>query len=254
MRVWSWNVNGLRAVAGRNQLPWTQCPQAEVWCLQEVKARPDQLGTLAAPEGWHAEWHPAQRPGYSGVAMLSRQRPDEVITGLGDPAYDGEGRVLGMRFGELLVLSAYFPNSQEGGKRLAYKLGFCAALEGFVAGQRARGRELLLMGDYNIAHRAIDLARPKENEKNAGYLPEERAWLERWLGALGYRDVFRERQGETPGLYTWWTAWGGARARNIGWRIDYGTLSPGLAARVADAAIHPAILGSDHCPVSIDLR
>jgi exodeoxyribonuclease-3 len=171
---------------------------------------------------------------------------------MGDARFDDEGRVLAVRFGTLVAISAYFPNSREGGARLDYKLAFCAAMETYLAQWRGQGCGVVLLGDYNIAHQPIDLARPKENEKNAGYLPEERAWMGRYLG-LGYRDVFRERHPDLTGAYTWWTNWAKARERNIGWRIDYATISPDLASRVRDAAIHPQILGSDHCPVSVTL-
>jgi exodeoxyribonuclease-3 len=253
MRVTSWNVNGIRAVTKKGILPWDAVPDADVVALQEVRARPDQIGELAEPDGWHASWFPAVKPGYSGTALVSRDHPDEVVEGLGDERFDGEGRVITARFGTLAVVSAYFPNSQEAGARLDYKLAFCTALEGHLAHWRGRGCETLLMGDYNIAHQPIDLARPAENEANPGYLPGERAWFGRYL-SLGYRDVFRERHPDGKGLYTWWTMRGGARARNVGWRIDYATVSPGLADRVAAAAIHPEVMGSDHCPVSIDLR
>ena len=252
MKCYSWNVNGIRSVAKKQCLPWSILPGAEVICLQETKAQEHQIPELAKPDGWHSAWHSAEKPGYSSVAILSRAKPDEVISGLGDPEYDREGRVLAVRFGTLVIISAYFPNSQELGKRLDYKLGFCARLETMMAEQRVAGRQILLMGDYNIAHQPIDLARPKENEKNAGYLPGERAWFDRHL-TLGYRDVFRERHPDLTGAYTWWTNWGGARARNIGWRIDYGTVTPDLANRVTDAAIYPLIMGSDHCPVSVTL-
>lgn len=254
MRIYSWNVNGIRAVAGKGLLPWSVLPQAEVICLQETKAKPGQLDKcVVEPDGWHAFWHSAERPGYSSVAILSRARPDEVVAGLGDQRFDSEGRVLAARFGTLVVISAYFPNSQELGARLDYKLGFCAAMERSLAAWRERGCETVLMGDYNIAHQPIDLARPAENEKCPGYLPEERAWFTRYL-SLGYRDVFRERHPKTTQAYSWWSYRGGARARNVGWRIDYGTTSPALAARVADAAIHPDLAGSDHCPVSLLLK
>ena len=252
MKCYSWNINGIRSVAKKNLLPWTTLPGAEVICLQETKAQEHQIPELAKPDGWHSAWHSAEKPGYSSVAILTRDRPDEIIVGLGNPEYDREGRVLAVRFGTLVIVSAYFPNSQELGKRLGYKLGFCARLEVYLAELRAAGRQVLLLGDYNIAHQPIDLARPKENEKNAGYLPDERAWMARFLG-LGHRDVFRERYPTATGAYTWWTNWGGARARNIGWRIDYATVTPDLVDRVADTQIHPQILGSDHCPVSIDL-
>jgi len=252
MRCCSWNVNGIRAVHRKNLLPWDVI-EADVIGLQETKAQPDQLDPdVREPDGWHAFWHSAEKPGYSGTALICRDQPDEVREGLGDHDYDVEGRVIAARFGTLVVISAYFPNSRDGGARLAYKLGFCAAMERYLAAWRKKGYETLLLGDYNIAHNPIDLARPKENEENAGYLPEERAWFTRYL-KLGYRDVFRERNPELAEAYTWWTARGGARARNVGWRIDYGTVSPGLADRVTDTAIHPDIMGSDHCPVSVAL-
>lgn len=249
----SWNVNGIRAVARKGLLPWEVVPGADIVAVQEIKATVDALGELAEPPGWHAAWHSAEKPGYSGTALFSRRAPDEVVAGMGDEAYDREGRVLTARFGGLAVISAYFPNSQEAGARLAYKLGFCAALERHLAHWRSRGCETLLLGDYNIAHQPIDLAHPDANVGNPGYLPEERAWFSRYLG-LGYRDVFRERHPGKAGAYTWWTYRTGARARNIGWRIDYATVSPGLAERVCDAAIHPDVAGSDHCPVSVRLR
>lgn len=253
MKCYSWNVNGIRSVAKKDLLPWKVLPGAEVICLQETKAQPQQIPELTNPDGWHGAWHSAEKPGYSSVAILSRDQPDEIIAGLGDPEYDREGRVLAVRFGSLVIISAYFPNSQELGKRITYKLGFCAALEAYLAGFRKAGRHVLLMGDYNIAHQPIDLARPKDNEKNAGYLPAEREWIARHL-TLGYRDVFRECNPELAGAYTWWTNWGGARARNVGWRIDYSTVTPDLVSRVTEVAHHPHILGSDHCPISIDLQ
>lgn len=253
MRCYSWNVNGIRSVARKNLLPWDVCPGADVIGLQETKALSTQLEPeLRDPAGWYSFWHSAQKPGYSGVAIISRVKPDEVVEGIQDARFDCEGRVLAARFGELVVISAYFPNSRDAGARLDYKLAFCAVMETYLAGWRARGCETLLLGDYNIAHQPIDLARPKQNEKNAGYLPEERAWMARYLG-LGYRDVFRERNPELAGAYTWWTNWANARGKNIGWRIDYGTVSPALAARVKDATIHPDVMGSDHCPVAVEL-
>lgn len=253
MRLYSWNVNGLRAVARKGIVPWTVLEGADVIALQETKCKPSQLtNELFAPVGWYSFWHSAERPGYSGVAMFSRSKPDEIVEGVGDSRFDCEGRVLSLRFGDLVAVGAYFPNSQEAGARLAYKLAFCAAMEEHLARWRARGAEPVLLGDYNIAHQPIDLARPKENEESPGYLPEERAWFTRYLG-LGYRDVFRERNPDRPGLYSWWTMRTFARERNVGWRIDYATVSAPLASRVRGAEIHPQILGSDHCPVSIDL-
>jgi exodeoxyribonuclease III len=251
MRCFSWNVNGIRAVQRKNLLPWDVIPSAEVIALQETKVQADQLDPdVREPDDWHAFWHGACKPGYSGTALLCRDQPDEVIEGMGDGDYDCEGRVISARFGTLVVISAYFPNSRDGGARLSYKLGFCAGMERFLANWRLKGCETLLLGDYNIAHQPIDLARPKENEKNAGYLPEERAWFGRYL-QLGYRDIFRERYPDKASAYTWWAMRTNARARNVGWRIDYGTVSPGLADRVVDTTIHHDIHGSDHCPVGV---
>jgi len=253
LRCAAWNVNGIRAVERKNLLPWDVLGDHDVLCLQEVKARPDQLRpSTAEPEGWYSHWNPAQRPGYSGVAIMSREQPDEVHLGMGQEELDCEGRVLSVRFGELVIISAYFPNAQEAGERFAYKLAFCKQMERFLASWHKQGYQTLLMGDYNIAHRPIDLARPDDNQGNPGYLPEERDWFGRYL-ELGYRDVFRERNPELAEAYTWWSYRTRARERNIGWRIDYGTVSPALIDRVSDAAIHPEIMGSDHCPVSVAL-
>jgi exodeoxyribonuclease-3 len=253
MLCYSWNVNGLRAVARKGQLPWDVLPNAEVIALQEIKAQVHQLPReVAEPAGWHAFWHSAERPGYSGVGLLCRGKPDEIVAGIGDARFDGEGRVLAARFGNLAVISAYFPNSRDLGARLAFKLAFCARLEEYLQSWRNRDCETLLLGDYNVAHQPIDLARPKENEHNAGYLPEERAWMTRYLG-LGHHDVFRERNPELAEAYSWWSNWGHARERNVGWRIDYATVSPALRPRVKGAGIHAEVMGSDHCPVSIRL-
>jgi exodeoxyribonuclease III len=253
MRCTTWNVNGIRSVAKKNLLPWDMLPTSDVICLQETKAKIEQLPPeLAEPTGWHACWHSAEKPGYSSVAIISKIKPDEIRVGIGDEQFDSEGRVLAIRIGTVAIVSAYFPNSRDAGARLDYKLAFCHQMEKYLNQWKKDGCEVLLMGDYNIAHQPIDLARPKENEKNAGYLPEERAWMTRYL-SLGYRDVFRERNPELSGAYTWWTNWGGARARNVGWRIDYGCTSPKLGDRVSETLIHPDIMGSDHCPVTVEL-
>lgn len=254
MKFVSWNVNGLRALARKEQLPWDVLPDVDVYGLQETKAHPGQLPPeLAEPGGLHAFWHPARKKGYSGTAIFTRRAPDEVIEGLGVKKYDEEGRVLSVRFGDCVITSAYFPNSQEEGRRLDYKLGFCRAMERFLKRQLEAGHQTVVMGDYNIAHRPIDLARPRQNEKNPGYLPEERAWMERYLERLGYRDPFRERHPDLEGAYTWWSFRSGARARNVGWRIDYSTVSPDLVERLGEVGHHPEITGSDHCPIFLEL-
>ena len=254
MKMVSWNVNGIRAVARKELLPWTQMPDVDVFALQETKGRREQVAPeVAEPDGFNSWWFSAKKPGYSGVAIYARDEPDEIIEGIGDDQFDDEGRVITAVFGPVAVISAYFPNSQDAGKRVDYKVAFCSAMEGFLARLRGDGLETVLLGDYNIAHQPIDLARPKDNEGNAGYLPQERAWMTRYLDDLGYHDCFREDNPDLAGAYTWWTYRGGARARNVGWRIDYATVSPDLRDQVQDCAIHDDIMGSDHCPVSIDI-
>ena len=251
---YGWNVNGIRAVARKGLLPWQQLPRADIFCLQETKAHVEQLDPeVGEPTGWHAYYSCSQRRGYSGVAIISRERPDEIVEGLGVKKLDQEGRVLRARFGNLLVVSAYFPKSQPEGPRLEYKLAFCKGILRFLRKQVDTGLDVLLMGDYNIAHEPIDLARPKENSGNPGFLPEERSWMTRFLNS-GFHDVFRERNPTLAGAYSWWSYRFGVREKNIGWRIDYATVNTALVGRVAAAAIHPRITGSDHCPISVRLK
>ncbi len=254
MRCATWNVNGIRAVLRKEAAPWAAVDDCDVVCIQETKAHPDQLGEDALrPEGWHSYWHSAEKKGYSGVAIYTRKEPDEVITGLGEEEFDREGRVLAVRFDERVFISAYFPSSQDKGKRRDYKLGFCEAMERYLARLTSDGKKVLLTGDYNIAHTAIDLARPKQNEKNPGYLPEERAWFSRFVD-LGYVDLFRALYPDATDAYSWWSYRANARAKNIGWRIDYVASCPELAKDLVEVRHHPDVLGSDHCPVSVDLR
>lgn len=253
MRVVSWNVNGIRAVERKDELPWKHFADADVICLQETKAHHEQVNpATVTPPGWHSWWHSADKRGYSGTAIYAKSEPDEIILGIGDDEFDCEGRVISALYDDLLITSAYFPNAQEAGKRIAYKLAFCARMEDFLREWTDQGVKTCLMGDYNIAHETIDLARPNDNHGNPGFLPQEREWMSRYLG-LGYHDVFREMNPDLEGAYTWWTYRGGARTRNVGWRIDYATVDPALRSAVRETAIHPKVMGSDHCPVSIDL-
>ena len=255
MRIVSWNVNGLRACAKKGFLEFLESSGADVVGIQEVRAFPDQLETaVRRPPGWHVFFAPAERAGYSGVALYSRAEPDDVETRLGDPRFDAEGRFVLVRFGRLRIASVYFPKGSGRGRdnsRVPYKLAFYEAV--FERIQRLkRAGPVLVMGDYNTAHRPIDLARPKSNEKTSGFLPEERAELDRWLTA-GWRDTFRTRHPGEVGRYTWWLQWGGARDNNVGWRIDYVLASPAADRRVTDAFIWPQVGGSDHCPVGVDM-
>ena len=257
VRLFSWNVNGVRACAGKGLFDWLAEASPDVLCLQETKANPDQLGKefLSPRDGsggaYHSYWAHAKRRGYSGVAIFSKVEPRSVSF-LGAPEYDDEGRALVADFGSYVLVSAYFPNSQEAGARLDYKLGFCDAVLKLCDRLVSADRHVVVCGDWNIAHTPIDLANPKSNEGNPGYLPEERAWMDKYLGS-GYVDSFRHFHPE-PKQYTWWTyRVAGARERNIGWRLDYHCVDEGFLPAVSAAAIHPSVLGSDHCPVSIDL-
>ncbi len=250
-RILSWNVNGLRAAHKKGFLEWLHQEAPDVLLLQEIKGREEDFPeALREIEGYVIRFHPAKRKGYSGTAILSREEPDEWIEGLGDPCFDDEGRLLSARFGDVLVSSAYFPNSQEAGKRLPYRLGFGDALLRFYGEQQAQGRTILIGGDFNVSHQEIDLARPKQNTKNPGFLPEEREWFSAFL-AKGYHDTFREEHPGQEGCYSWWSYRAGARARNVGWRLDYFCCDAALRPKVGEARILPEVLGSDHCPVGI---
>ncbi|MEZ6188418.1 MAG: exodeoxyribonuclease III [Planctomycetota bacterium] len=247
--LYSWNVNGIRSAAQQGFEAWFRGADPDVVCVQEIKARPEQVDDATrAPAGYHASWHPAERPGYSGVATFSREAPRSVEVGLGRKDVDREGRVLISEFPGLYVVNAYFPNSQRDHARLPYKLSFCRSMLRKLNALKQR-KPVLLCGDLNIAHREIDLANPKANRKNAGFLPEERAWLDRLEARHGYVDTFRHLCAE-PGHYSWWSQRIGVRERNIGWRLDMVWISACLAPALRAAAIHPEVRGSDHCPVS----
>ncbi len=256
MRIISWNVNGLRACAKKGFLDFLATSKADVVCLQEVRAFENQLpAEVREPAGWHAAFSPAERPGYSGVAIYSRERPSKIETILGVDEYDIEGRLIIAHFGRMAVASVYFPKGSgkdRDNSRVPYKLGFYKKLFARVEALKKRG-PVFVTGDYNTAHEAIDLARPKTNTKSSGFLPEERAELTRWLDA-GWVDTFRRQHPDEEGHYTWWRQFGGARENNVGWRIDYVLASASGAKRVEDAFIWPEVTGSDHCPVGVDIR
>ena len=259
MRVLSWNVNGIRACAKRGFADFLGRSGADVIGLQEVRALPDQIPPEArAPEGWHVVFSPAERLGYSGVGLYARIQPDRVETSLDEARFDVEGRYVAAHYlterGRFAVVNCYFPKGSgrdRDNSRVPYKLDFYRAV--FDRVQRLRRRcPVLVIGDYNTAHREIDLARPKANGRNSGFLPEERAEIDRWLEA-GWTDAFRALHPDEPDHYSWWAQRGGARARNVGWRIDYVLASPAAMKRIRAAFIWPDELGSDHCPVGVDI-
>lgn len=251
-RFISWNVNGIRAVEQKGFVDILNGLDADIVAIQETKAQPDQLSPeLKEIPGYTSYWHSAERKGYSGVAFYSRLAPLRVITGLGEPEFDCEGRVLTLEFPTFYIMAIYFPNSADGLKRLDFKLRFNDALAAFAARLREE-KTVILCGDFNVAHKPIDLKNPAANTKNAGFTPEERAWMDSFI-EKGFVDTFRMFHQE-PDQYTWWSYRFNARAKNIGWRIDYFCIDHASRHKVHGAAILQNIMGSDHCPVQLDFR
>lgn len=265
IKLVSWNVNGLRALSAKPEWEWFARTDARIVALQETKAHPEQLKEeLASPEGWEAHWSSSHvKKGYSGVAVFSRMAPLAVRAELPDPRWQGEGRLLHLEFPDFHFFNGYFPNGgaeelDENGKptgrfkRVPYKMGFFEAFLNYAEECR-KSKPIVVCGDFNIAHQAIDLARPRQNVKNTGFLPEERAFLDRFT-AMGYVDTFRKVHGDQPDQYSWWSYKIRAREKNIGWRIDYFFVSDELAPAVSDAWIENDVYGSDHCPVGLELE
>jgi exodeoxyribonuclease III len=252
MRLISWNVNGIRAVEKKGLAEFLAAADADVVCLQETKAQADQLSLpLRFVPGYQAWFNSAERKGYSGTAVYSRKQPTDVAYGLGLPEFDQEGRTLILDFGDYLLYNIYYPNGGASEERLDYKLRFYEAFHAHVLACVASGRSVIVCGDFNTAHQEIDLARPKENSTVSGFLPQERAFLDRFI-ASGFIDTFRLFN-QSAGQYTWWDMKTRARERNIGWRLDYFFVSQDLQSLVLDAFIQPEIQGSDHCPVGLVL-
>ena len=251
----SWNVNGIRAAHGKGFLDWLEERRPDILCLQETRAEEAQLlGRLAQPEGYRAYWNASQRRrGYSGTALLARLVPDEVTFGLGVEEFDTEGRTIVAHFPSFTLVNCYFPNGSRDHSRLPFKLAFYDAFLAMCERLRAEGRKVLFCGDVNTAHHEIDLARPRDNRNTTGFLPVERAWLDRVVEA-GYVDTFRRENPDLAGQYTWWSVPNSARARNVGWRIDYVFAASEVVDRVRGAFILPEVEGSDHCPVGVYLE
>ena len=253
--VLSWNVNGTRAVYKKGFMDWFADAQPDILCLQETRAEAHQIPeALRTPEGYHAFWnHSVRKKGYSGTGLITRQQPQDVIFGLGVPEFDNEGRTLIAHFDDFTLVNCYFPNGGRDHKRVPYKLAFYQAFLARMEALRAEGRPVLFCGDVNTAHKEIDLTHPRANRKTTGFLPEERAWLDEVVAA-GYVDTFRHFYPDKAEMYTWWSVPARARARNVGWRIDYFFASPEILPRITDAHILTDIMGSDHCPVGVWLE
>lgn len=253
IKIYSWNVNGIRACAKKGFKEWLTKTDPYILAIQETKAQKDQLDDNILNIGkFKSKWFSAERKGYSGVAVYFKEEP-ESIEKLELEEFDIEGRTLIMNYPDFSLINCYFPNSQEGGARLDYKIRFCDSILEKCNTMVKQGKNVVLCGDYNIAHTAIDLKNPKANEKNAGYLPEEREWMSKFL-SKGYVDTFRSFHPDEPGYYTWWSYRFKAREKDIGWRIDYFCVNESFAERIENAEICKDILGSDHCPVSITLK
>ncbi|MEA3350547.1 MAG: exodeoxyribonuclease III [Chloroflexota bacterium] len=254
MKITTWNVNGLRAALRKGADEWWMAERPDVLCLQEIRARPDQLTKKqrAQLEEAHFEWNPAERPGYSGVATFSRPEPLASKKGIGEQRFDVEGRMVETRYPDFTLFNGYFPNGRRDLSRVDYKLDFYKLLLEKCDQLHAAGESVVICGDFNTAHRAIDLANPKQNAKSTGFLPEERAWVDRFL-EHGFVDAYRAHYPQQV-QYTWWTYRFNSRARDIGWRLDYFLVSESLMPRVEDVNVHADIMGSDHCPVTLELE
>ena len=252
MRLLSWNVNGIRAAIRKGFWDWLVADNPDLLCLQETRIHSDQLTRkMREPSGYHSYWASGEKRGYSGVATFSRQKLQAIHEGFGHPRFDIEGRVLITAHAGFTLVNAYFPSGQRGHERVAYKLDFYDALLSYCGELRAKGHRLVVCGDLNTAHNEIDLARPAQNKKTSGFLPEEREALSRWLES-GFVDSFRALHSDKV-AYSWWTYRSNARARNIGWRLDYFLVDEALMPFVTGASILGDVPGSDHCPVALTL-
>ena len=250
-KIISYNVNGIRAAQGKGLTEWLRQEDPDIVCFQETKAQPDQIPVLEFQElGYHTFWHSAQKKGYSGVGIISKQAPDNVIIGMGIEKYDQEGRVIRADFGDTSVLSIYHPSGTSGDERQDFKYGWLEDFLTFVLHLRETRPNLILSGDYNICHKEIDIHDPVRNATNSGFLPEERAWVSRFLDN-GFIDTFRFFHPEVPHQYSWWSYRMNARDRNLGWRIDYHMASQSMESRLVSAGILPEAKHSDHCPVTL---
>lgn len=252
IKIYSWNVNGIRAAHRKGFLDWMNETKPDVLFLQEVKALPEQLPEeILKVKGYEFHVHAAKRKGYSGVAAYTRVKPEKVIMGIGNDEFDDEGRAIFLEYKDFILVNCYFPNGGRGPERVRYKLDFYDELFFFLQKKYYGKKGVIVTGDYNTAHKEIDLARPKENVMNSGFLPEERAWIDNIIN-LGYTDVFRNFN-EGPGHYTYWDQVTRARERNVGWRIDYFMVSNDFVKRVKNTVILPDVQGSDHCPIMLEL-
>lgn len=254
LRITTLNLNGIRSAATKGAFQWMAGTAPDILCVQELKAQEaDLTEAMRAPPGYRGWFHHAEKKGYSGVGIYARQEPDRVSVGFGSPEFDAEGRYVRADWGNLSVISIYLPSGSSSPERQDAKFRFLDLFYPHLAALRAEGREMVVCGDWNIAHREVDLKNWKSNQKNSGFLPEERAWLTRVLDEQGWHDVYRRLYPEATGdAYTWWSNRGQAWAKNVGWRIDYQLATPGVAVAARQAAVYKEQRFSDHAPLTID--
>ena len=253
MRIISYNVNGIRAAINKGLIDWLEDEQPDVVCIQELKAKQDQVDTSKLEEmGYHQFWFPAEKPGYSGVALFSKIAPQHVEYGCGIEKYDVEGRVVRADYNGGSVISVYMPSGTSGDERQAFKMQWLDDFQDYVNSLKKELPNLIICGAYNIAHEEIDIHNPKGNQKNSGFLPEERAWVSSFLES-GFTDSYRSLHSE-PDRYSWWTYRFNARKNNKGWRIDYQMVSDPLQNKISDADLREFVVHSDHCPTYLDIN
>ena len=254
MKIYSWNVNGIRAILKKGFLDWVKEEKPNILCLQETKAHPDQLGfELKQLANYQVTFASAQKAGYSGTATYSDIQPKKVQIGLNETRFDNEGRTIVSYYPNFVLFNIYFPNGKASQERLHYKMDYYYFLLNYLKDLQKKEKNIIITGDVNTAHQEIDLARPKANEKISGFLKEEREWIDQLI-KLGFVDSFRHFYPQQKDAYTWWSLRSGARERNVGWRIDYFFVSQNLIKNLQAAAIHKQVIGSDHCPISIELK
>ncbi len=252
MKIITYNVNGIRAAMGKDLIGWLKNTNPDILCLQEIKASPEQVAVIEFETlGYHHYWYPAQKKGYSGVAIFTKLKPKNVEYGCGIAEYDFEGRVLRIDFDDFSVMSVYHPSGSSGDLRQAFKMKWLADFKKYIVNLQKQIPNLILCGDYNICHKPIDIHNPKSNAGTSGFLPEERDWMEDFIQA-GFIDSFRHFNQE-PHQYTWWSYRAGARGKNLGWRIDYNLVTKNLQQRLKRSVILPDAMHSDHCPVLLEI-
>jgi len=251
-RIITYNVNGIRAAMGKGLMDWMKSAAPDILCIQEIKASPEQVGVFELEEmGYYHYWYPAQKKGYSGVAIFSKIKPDNIIYGCGISEYDFEGRVIRADYGDISVLSVYHPSGSSGDDRQAFKMKWLDDFTAYIENLRSTRQKLIISGDYNICHKAIDIHNPKSNVNTSGFLPEEREWFDQFVN-LGYVDAFRYFNQE-PHQYSWWSYRAGARGKNLGWRIDYNMVTENLKENLKRSVILQQAMHSDHCPVMLEI-